>query len=268
MVVCADVLSTDPPPRATMDYFKQTPFALERYFAVYEFSAPHLLCCSDCEPLTLKQALAMADQECTELWENLSLGYTESQGHPLLRSEVASLYPGIEPGGVLIGAPQELLFLGISALVEHGDHVVCTWPGYQTLYDPAIALGAEVSKLDVTELAGNGGTRALTDEVERLLRPTTKVVVINAPHNPTGWVPTAEEHAALAKLLHDRGIRLFSDEMYAGCDPIGDPSFACSCWRLAPCAIPLLTISGLSASSMTRQTVYHQPLQSTPRPSL
>lgn len=112
-----------------MDYFKQTPFALERYFAVYEFSAPHLLCCSDCEPLTLKQALAMADQECTELWENLSLGYTESQGHPLLRSEVASLYPGIEPGGVLIGAPQELLFLGISALVEHGDHVVCTWPG-------------------------------------------------------------------------------------------------------------------------------------------
>lgn len=138
---------------------------------------------------------------------------------------------------------------------------------YQTLYDPAIALGAEVSKLDVTELAGNGGTRALTDEVERLLRPTTKVVVINAPHNPTGWVPTAEEHAALAKLLHDRGIRLFSDEMYAGCDPIGDPSFACS-WRLAPCAVPLLTISGLSASSMTRQTVYHQPLQSTPRPSL
>jgi hypothetical protein len=113
-----------------MEHFKRTPFALERYFAEYEFSAPHLLCCSDAEPVSLKQTLALADAECRGLWDTLSLGYTESQGHPLLRKEVAALYPpSLAPEGVLIGAPQELIFLGLSAMLDKGDHVICTWPG-------------------------------------------------------------------------------------------------------------------------------------------
>jgi hypothetical protein len=35
----------------------------QRFFAQHEFSAPHLLCCSDCEPLTLKELLAIADDD-------------------------------------------------------------------------------------------------------------------------------------------------------------------------------------------------------------
>ena len=71
---------------------KIKPFALERYFAKHEFSSPYLLSCSDAEPLTLKELLDMADEETHALWENLSLGYTESQGHPLLLQEIAKLF--------------------------------------------------------------------------------------------------------------------------------------------------------------------------------
>ena len=62
---------------------KIPPFKLERYFAKYEFSAPYLLSCLDCEPLTLNELLSTSDDESLKLWEDLWLGYTESQGHPL-----------------------------------------------------------------------------------------------------------------------------------------------------------------------------------------
>ena len=127
----------------------------------------------------------MADAECTALWEGLSLGYTESQGLPLLRDEVAALYPGVHADGVLIGAPQELILIGIAALVDRGDHVVCTWPGYQSLHESAEMMGADVTPLDVTRLKVDDSL-CLTDAVQALLRPNTRVVVINAPHNPTG----------------------------------------------------------------------------------
>ena len=61
------------------------PFELERYFARYEFSARYLLSSSDCEPLALKTLLGMADDHHRRMWDELTLGYTESQGHPVLR---------------------------------------------------------------------------------------------------------------------------------------------------------------------------------------
>ena len=55
-------------------------FRLERYFALHEFSARFLLCCSDAEALTMSDVLAMANEEELKLWNDLKLGYTDSQG--------------------------------------------------------------------------------------------------------------------------------------------------------------------------------------------
>ena len=57
---------------------KIKPFALERYFAEHEFSAPYLLSCSDAEPLTLSELLNMADAETSSLWRELSLADRKS----------------------------------------------------------------------------------------------------------------------------------------------------------------------------------------------
>ena len=133
-----------------MEHFKTHPFELERYFALYEFSAPHLLCCSDCEALSLVELLELADPETRAMWDSLSLGYTESAGLPQLRAEIAKQYEGIEPDGVLVGAPQELILLGLSAMLGPGDHAVAMWPGYQSLHETVAAAGAELSRLDVS----------------------------------------------------------------------------------------------------------------------
>ena len=58
-------------------------FKLERFFAEYEFVAPHLLCCSDCEPLAMADLLQLADAETMSMWGSLRLGYTETAGLPV-----------------------------------------------------------------------------------------------------------------------------------------------------------------------------------------
>ena len=63
-------------------------FDLEVFFSKHEFSAQFLLGCSDAESVSMAEILAMADEECLQIWDNLGLGYTESRGLPLLNQEV------------------------------------------------------------------------------------------------------------------------------------------------------------------------------------
>ena len=114
---------------------KIQPFKLERYFAKYEFSAPYLLSCSDCEALSQKELLAMADENSLKLWNDLNLGYTESQGHPILREEIAKLYQTIKPEQVLVITPEEGIFIAMNNLLEKGDHVITTFPVFCPKFD-------------------------------------------------------------------------------------------------------------------------------------
>ena len=190
---------------------KISTFELERYFAKYEFSARYLLSCSDCEPLSMSELLQMANQETLHLWENLKLGYTETCGHPLLRESIAEIYQGIDPKDVLEVVPEEGIFLLMHALLEPGDHVVYTFPGYQSLYEIARSIGCEVSAWEPDE---DRGWNLDINRLQNVLRPTTKLVVVNFPHNPTGYVPTESEYRDLVDLVRRHGIYLLSDEMY------------------------------------------------------
>jgi aspartate/methionine/tyrosine aminotransferase len=187
------------------------PFELERYFGKYEFSARYLLSSSDCESLSLAELLSMADAEMRDSWEQLKLGYTDSWGHPLLREEIASIYQGVDQHDVLVVVPEEGIFLLMHALLEAGDHVVCTFPGYQSLYEVARSIGCEVSTWQPDE---SRGWYFSIEDLGELIRANTKLVVVNFPHNPTGFVPTRNEFIDLVELVRDRGAYLLSDEMY------------------------------------------------------
>lgn len=191
---------------------KIKPFELERYFAKYEFTAPYLLSPSDCEPLTLRELLSMADEDSLRLWEKLRLGYTESQGHPTLREEVAKLYPNITQDDVLIIAPEEGIFIAMNVLLEANDHVVVTYPSYQSLYEIARFLGCEVSKW--TSVIKGDSWKFRVQDLQTLIRPNTKLIVFNFPHNPTGTSLTGEEFDQILDTAKKRGIMVFSDEMY------------------------------------------------------
>ena len=190
---------------------KIAPFALERYFAKHEFSAQYLLSSSDCESLKMSELLAMADAETARMWEGLTLGYTESPGHPLLRETIAETYGEIEAEEVLVLAPEEGIFLVMHTLLKPGDHVICTFPGYQSLYEVARSIGCDVSTWEPDE---DRGWRFEVERLKEKLRPNTTLVVVNFPHNPTGYVPQREDFEAIVGVARENGVYLLSDEMY------------------------------------------------------
>ena len=146
------------------------------------------------------------------LWHELRLGYTESPGHPLLRAEVARFYENVTPDDVLIAVPEEAIFIAMQTLLRPGDHVVALFPAYQSLYEVARAIGCEVS-LWALELQAAGWTLDL-DRLERSLTDRTRLLVLNFPHNPTGYHPARGELDALSEIARKHNLYLFCDEMY------------------------------------------------------
>ena len=187
-------------------------FELERFFARYEFAVRYLLCASDVEGWPMADLLALADAETAELWRDLRLGYTESLGHPLLRREIASLYESVEPDEVLVfSGAEEAIFVLANVLMGPGDHAIVAWPSYQSLHEVARSTGADVT---LHQLRAEDGWSLDLDRLRSELRPSTKLIVVNVPHNPTGSVPGAATFRGLVDLAADAGATLLVDEVY------------------------------------------------------
>jgi aspartate/methionine/tyrosine aminotransferase len=188
-----------------------TPFKLERYFARYEFNVKYLLCSSDCESLSVGDLLAFepeADEGLKRHW----LGYTESSGAPSLREEISRIYTGIQPEQVLVhSGAEEAIYLFMHAMLQPGDHVIVHWPCYQSLFEIARSIGCEVTFWEAR--LQNKWVLDL-DELKRNLRSNTRAIIVNTPHNPTGNLMPQSDYRDLNTLAQERGIILFSDEVY------------------------------------------------------
>jgi aspartate/methionine/tyrosine aminotransferase len=159
----------------------------------------------------MSELLAMADPETARSWEELKLGYTEYAGHPLLRELIAETYKGIQAKDTLVVVPEEGIFLLMHALLQPGDHVICTFPGYQSLYEVARSIGCAVSTWEPDE---ERDWHFDLEKLEEMMQANTRLVVVNFPHNPTGYVPPREDFEAIVRLVEVRGAYLLSDEMY------------------------------------------------------
>ena len=196
------------------------PFHTERFFAEHEFSAPYNLCASDCESLTVDELLRLAGAYWASLGE-LRLAYTESQGAPALRERIAGLYTLVGAEQVIgLGAPEEGIFVTMHALLERDDEVVVLAPCYDSLLNVAEYLGCRVARWFLVEPEappdGPGGWQLDLEALQRLVTLRTKLVIVNFPHNPTGYLPSHDEWQALVQIVKRAGAWLFSDEMYRG----------------------------------------------------
>ena len=192
---------------------KPQPFLLERYFAAYEFTTPHLLCSSDCQSVSVGELLSLeegAADEFSRLW----LGYTESRGNPELRKTIAGLYQQIDTDQILVHAgAEEAIFNFMHVVLEPEDHVIVHTPYYQSLGEVARSIGASVTEWKAdSQQNWQLDMQFLIDH----LRPNTKVVVVNFPHNPTGFLPDRNFLMELSRLSDERGFIVFSDEVYRG----------------------------------------------------
>ena len=187
------------------------PFRIEEYYAVHEFTAPHMLSSSDAESVTIADVLALEPDAAERLFAQ-RLGYTESAGAPELRAAAAVLYETTSPDDVIVvAAAEEAIFVAYHALLQPGDHVVVETPCYESALQVARSTGADVTEWRRTP--GDGWAHDL-DALEAVMSPNTRLVYINTPHNPTGLLMPREVLDRVVELCAERGAWLFADEVY------------------------------------------------------
>lgn len=219
------------------------PFKLEDYLSRYEFKAPYLLCCSDAESISMSDLLAMASPTHQDMWKNLHLGYTEVGGHPLLKEAlISAFFPGLTPQQLLCTAgAEDGIFCSFFALCQPEDHVIVLTPCYQSLMEIPRLKGCEVTSLQLRE---ENQWQIDLKAIQEAIKPHTKWVVINFPHNPTGQTISESDLHALINLLDRHGIWLFSDEAYRLLGP------AKTAWPLpAACLYPRAISVGVMSKS-------------------
>ena len=188
-------------------------FRLEAYLSRWEFTARYHLTASDMQTMSVSELLTLADDHDRRAWDGLSLGYTETFGDHDLRRAISQMYSSVDEDDVLCFAgAQEGIYLAMQVLLGANDHAVVVTPNYQS---------AETVPLSLCEVTGvaldpEQNWSLDLDQVAKKIRPNTRVISVNFPNNPTGKILGADEFTQLVQLCDERGIYVFSDEVYRG----------------------------------------------------
>ncbi|MBY9020226.1 MAG: aminotransferase class I/II-fold pyridoxal phosphate-dependent enzyme [Candidatus Lokiarchaeota archaeon] len=186
-------------------------FKLEDYFAKYEFNVEYSLCSSDCESFSVDELLTLEEGSLEEL-QKVHLGYTESLGNPILREEISKLYSNIKADEVIVfSGAEEAIFIFMNVLLSKDDHIIVQYPAYQSLYEIANAIGCKVTKWVMDD---ENHWELDLQFLEANITQSTKCIVVNFPHNPTGYLPKRDVYEKIINLVKKNNIYLLSDEVY------------------------------------------------------
>ncbi|EGY17430.1 hypothetical protein VD0002_g879 [Verticillium dahliae] len=191
------------------------PFEVERWMDEYERTPGVINIAETCAAsISIDELVALSEDKSgkSPIDTSTCLVYGAIPGSEALRSNIASQHENLSSENVLItqGAIAAN-FLTLYALVGPGDHVICVYPTYQQLYSVPRSLGADVTLWKLT--AENGFVPDVA-ELEALVRPNTKMIIINNPNNPTGASIPRSVLAALAATARARDMTILSDEVY------------------------------------------------------
>lgn len=193
-------------------------FRLETHFSKWEFRARYHLTASDAESISLRDLLALATPQEREAFDNLWLGYTKTFGAPELRDAIASLYDECDAADVLCFAgASEGIFAANSVILERDSHAIVVTPNYQSHETLPLA----ICDASGVPLDPDDGWSLDIDRVAAAIRPNTRLVTINFPHNPTGAILPLERYEALIELCRKYGLYLLHDEIFHGLGPTG-----------------------------------------------
>lgn len=146
--------------------------------------------------------------------------YAPPPGIPELRAALAAYARARGVGGaaseeiVVTSGAKPMLQYAVFAVVEPGDEVLVPDPGFP-IYPSLVTLAGGVPH--VYPIVRERDRYALdVDALAAAITPATRAVWINTPHNPTGWVASRAELAAVARLALEHDLWVITDEIYDG----------------------------------------------------
>ncbi|MDR0615537.1 MAG: aminotransferase class I/II-fold pyridoxal phosphate-dependent enzyme [Synergistaceae bacterium] len=206
---------------------KLNEFKLERLFSRFRTGVKYVLSPSSCESCTMKEILDLADAECKNLWEKVDLGYNDYRGHVKLREAITKRYRNLGTDDVLVVTPEEGLFIALNVLLDTSDEVVVIHPTLPSMHEIPRAIGCTVIPWMLESTAW--GWRLDIDFLSRTISPKTKLIALNIPNNPTGYMPVLADLQRIANIADKIGAWILCEETYRGMehDPAADlPSMA------------------------------------------
>jgi aspartate/methionine/tyrosine aminotransferase len=111
---------------------------------------------------------------------------------------------------------EEGVYVTMRVLLRPDDHMIVIWPGYQSSYQVAQSMGCDVELIPLTLTLSpwRGSWNLDLDALRREIRPNTKLIATNFPHNPTGALLTHDEWRQVMAIAREANCWLFSDEVY------------------------------------------------------
>ena len=153
--------------------------------------------------------------------QNGEVFYSHNLGLPELREAIATYVTNLRtPGAAPIGMDRiavtsggvNALMLAVQALVDAGDEVVAVTPVWPNLTAQPAIMGARVRCVSLRPVGGRW--QLDMDELLASITPATKLLIINAPNNPTGWTLSRSEQQTILSHCRTTGTWLLADEVY------------------------------------------------------
>ena len=148
--------------------------------------------------------------------------YAHNLGLPALRQAISihmsENHPGPHGQGVSLdrvavtAGGVNALMLAVQALVNPGDEVLAITPVWPNLVAQPRIMGAHLRTLSLQVV--NGGWQLDLGALLSAIGPQTKLLILNAPNNPTGWTLTREEQQAILQRCRVTGTWILADEVY------------------------------------------------------
>ena len=199
--------------------------------------------------------------------------YAHNLGLPELREAIARytsrLHPAVDASRIAVtSGGVSALMLAVQALVDAGDDVVAVTPVWPNLTAQPAIMGAQVRTVSLVPV--NGQWTLDLPALRAAVTSKTKLLIVNAPNNPTGWTMTRDEQQAVLDHCRETGTWILADEVYErlyfeltpnGCAPsfldISTPddrlvvthsfskSFLMTGWRLGWLVLPPAMVDGI-----------------------
>jgi aspartate/methionine/tyrosine aminotransferase len=143
--------------------------------------------------------------------------YAHNLGLPELREAIArytsALHPAVDASRIAVtSGGVSALMLAVQALVDAGDEVVAVTPVWPNLTAQPAIMGARVRTLPLVPV--NGQWTLDLPALRAAVTPKTKLLIVNAPNNPTGWTMTRDEQQAVLEHCRRTGTWILADEVY------------------------------------------------------
>lgn len=143
--------------------------------------------------------------------------YAHNLGLPELREAIAAytsaLHGPVGPERVAVtSGGVNALMLAVQALVDAGDEVVAVTPVWPNLTAQPLIMGAKLKRVSLKPR--DGAWQLDLPALLEAITPSTRLLIVNAPNNPTGWTLSRAEQQAILGHCRATGTWILADEVY------------------------------------------------------